>query len=543
MVFSLIAGIGSAIFGAASQSSAQSRQEAQQRAIADDRLKYDQEIYDWQNLVASTQYGFDKMRTQALRDADAQYGADYARQQEAVIEQAVENYAINRQAIVDQFIKGEALRAKQDQLEFRQANRVADRNLVEQMRQQANAQRANSLAMAAAGDTVQTEQELLGLQATEVARQSTYEAAINGLQMVETVREFMQQGKLIRNASDARARGAERSISELMGSLAIEEGTDNFGWQLKQLEGMLSDGVLEARGAAQGSGATARRLSISAAQALGRTWGEQVLRSRSRGLRVNLANEFLNKDLATQSAGDVLRLEDLQARAGIAMQTGSLRNKNIQGGARSALGQLGTRSKQSMNTFQSAMDRGQLDFGNSMGAQRFALESYTQDWQQRQKVMSKLTIPTYALARRQGIREAQGLYLRTKGTINNASLPYRGQVIFDPIAPIPGPAPQQSGAANFSSPGFGQILAGNLAQAGGQALAQNLPNLFGNNLFPTSNSNSWNFNQSLGFTSGMNFGTQFDFSTPSAVSANPFGYTGPNLGGAGFNAGSTAFSP
>jgi len=520
--FGLVAGVGSAIFGAASQASAQRREVERQEAIARDRLAFDQKVYDWNNLVSQTQYQYDLLRTEALRTADAQYGADYIAQQERVIEQAVENYMINRQAIADQFIKSEALRAKKDQLEFQQANLVADRNLVEQMRQQANAQKANQLNMQVAGDSLSIQQEQLGLRATEVARQSSYEAAINGLQLAETVRGFLQTGKEIRNAADVRARGAERAISEVMGSIAIEEGTDNFGWQLSQVQAMLEDGVLEARGAAQGSGKTAQRLAISSAQALGRTWGQQVLRSRSRGLRVNLANELLNKELATQSAGDVLRLEDLQARAGFQITTSSLRNENILGGARNALDQTEVASRQQMNVFRDAMDRGELSFDDSMGAQQFALKAYTQDWEQRQKVLKQLTIPSYNLARRQGIREAQGLYLRTKGTIENAAMPYRGQMIFDPIAPIPGPGPEQSGTANFSSPGFGQVLAGNLAAAGGKALAEALPGFLQGNLFPNSGGSNWDFNASPSFTSGIDFSnTAFGSVTSSAPNFSP----------------------
>ncbi|MGA1731052.1 MAG: hypothetical protein ACO4B5_12590, partial [Steroidobacteraceae bacterium] len=303
---------------------------------------------------------------------------------------------------------------------------------------------------------------------------------------------------------------------------AIEEGTDSFGWQLQQVQAMLEDGVLEARGAAQGSGKTAQRLAISSAQALGRTWGQQVLRSRSRGLRVNLANELLNKELATQSAGDVLRLEDLQARAGFQIATSSLRNENILGGARNALDQTEIASRQQMNVFRDAMDRGELSFDDSMGAQRFALQAYTQDSEQRQKVLEQLTIPSYGLARRQGIREAQGLYLRTKGTIENAAMPYRGQMIFDPVAPIPGPRPEQSGTANFSSPGFGQVLAGNLAAAGGKALAGALPGFLQGNLFPSSGGSNWDFNASPSFTSGIDFGnTAFGSVTSSVPNFSP----------------------
>ncbi len=541
--FGAVIGGLTSLIGGASQAASQRAEIRRQEAIAQDRLDFDRRVYDWQNLVSQTQYQYDQMRVDALRAADAQAGADYARQQEMLIEQAVANYEINQGAIVDRYIKEERLRAKQDQIEFRNANRVAERNLREEMRRQRVAQKANDIQMQAATDENVIQQDRLGLEASEIARRSSYEAAQNGLRMAEQVRSFMQQGRIINNAADLAARRAEAQVSEVMTSIALEEGADNYGWQLQQIQAMLEDGQVGAMmSARQGGGATARRLSIASAQALGRTWGQQVLNSRSRGVRVNLINDLINKQLATESAGQVLQLQNLQDQAAYSVATGKLANTNIIQGARQALRGTEIQSDASMKAFARAMERGQLQFDDSQGAQAFALKAFAQDWRQRNRVMSELKIPSYRLARRQGVREAQSLFLRTKSVFDQASIPYRGGVFFDPVAPIPGPGPEQSGTANFQSPGFGQIVASNLAGAAGQAVAGQLGNMLQGNLFSGGGSsvgqsfNSVSFNPST-FNSGFNSG--FDIGPALSIAQG----LGTNLGGVGnvnFNPG--AFS-
>ena len=497
-----------AIIGAITGSISQSQELDRQEDIARDRLEYDRAIYDWQNTVANTQYEYDVMRTNALREAEAQAAGDYVEYQRKLIDQAVQNYSINSKALIDQFVTGENIRSQQETTLFNQRQGTFRQNLVEQMRQ--GVVRQDQARLQGQGDTYREvgAQQLLGLRAAEVSRQASYEANQSALDMVEQVRQYANQTNQLAARSNLQRTNLERETSELLGTLALEEQADYFGWQLESIAAMARDGQIGARAmGGQGAGTTSKRLAIESAQALGRTWAQQTVRARGRDLRVRVASEAFSKGLAAQFAQTTLEMEDLGARAAYEVQSRTARQKNIVGAAGEQLEQTRIQSGLSRDIYGVAMRGNQLSFDDAMGAMRFALTSTKRDAKADQDLMRQVTIPGFKLARRQGKRELQSLFLQTQSVFDRASIPYRPTLYFDPVAPIPGPSPERSGTANFSSPGFGTILAGNLASGAANQLATSISNgtLFGGNrnLFPTSGSAGFN---PAAFTGGMNFG-------------------------------------
>ena len=53
-----------------------------------------------------------------------------------------------------------------------------------------------------------------------------------------------------------------------------------------------------------------------------------------------------------------------------------------------------------------------------------------------------LTLPSFGLAQRQGNRELAALVQETQNTLNEASIPYINDIIFDPLEPIKGLEPE-----------------------------------------------------------------------------------------------------
>ena len=53
----------------------------------------------------------------------------------------------------------------------------------------------------------------------------------------------------------------------------------------------------------------------------------------------------------------------------------------------------------------------------------------------------QLTMPSYELAYNQGIRDLKELELNTELQLTEAAIPYRENIIFDPLKPIPGMLP------------------------------------------------------------------------------------------------------
>ena len=54
-----------------------------------------------------------------------------------------------------------------------------------------------------------------------------------------------------------------------------------------------------------------------------------------------------------------------------------------------------------------------------------------------------ITKEGFQLAARQGQRELTGLYIQTQASIDQASMPYRQSIIFDPLEPIAGLPPEE----------------------------------------------------------------------------------------------------
>ena len=71
-------------------------------------------------------------------------------------------------------------------------------------------------------------------------------------------------------------------VQELLGSLALDEQKDGLEWQLRKLEAIEADAATKAKTyVRQGGGNTAKRLSMQAANNLGRIYGELAIKSNA----------------------------------------------------------------------------------------------------------------------------------------------------------------------------------------------------------------------------------------------------------------------
>ena len=111
--------------------------------------------------------------------------------------------------------------------------------------------------------------------------------------------------------------------------------------------------------------------------------------------------------------------------------------------------------------------------GQKITGEKFAVKAaknkIQQSYGQMRRQGNKLLLPSFDIAKRQGVREMSGLYLQTDSAIEQASTPYRESTIFDPIAPIRGLPPEKL-SPNFTpvqSPmsQFGNAILGGVDQA------------------------------------------------------------------------------
>ena len=329
-VASAALGIGSSLLGASAR---------EKERKASNKAKKDQYLAQRDAAAASAKatdqvneinYAWKVAETEAIRFQEAQAKSDYEWRQGRLTEAALANLSINEQAIFDQFNTGEDLRATQDGLK------------------------------------IGYEMGALGLEASDRLRGYMTTIQDNALAAQElSMRKNREMETLIRNqVLDGQLDTLQRDI-QFATSLA-ERGR--------------STAASLGRG---GSASTARSLQMNQAKALGRSYGELLIRQQQR-----------KSSIATMNA-------------------------TMQGETAKQLGRFALASSKALGDAQSSNNRFKLD------------SQYTLDQFQ------KLTMPGYNLAARQGQRELDSLFLRTEGQLDEARLPYRENIIFDPQKAMP----------------------------------------------------------------------------------------------------------
>lgn len=359
-----ILGIGSAVVSGASQQAAADAQNAAAEAQAKAQFKRAQQEWEIKSVTDLAQWQWDTARVEQLRFNERQSKADYEAYNAKLIAAAERNLQINSGALYDKFAIEETLRATQVGMEYQYATNK------------------------------------LGAESTEMLRQ--YLGNIN-------------QVALQSSAIVSRMTGESQ---ELLGSMALEEQRDQLGWQINQLAAMARDSEAKAGSIVrQGGGATAQRLALEAGKQLGRAYGELVMKSQDRGLKMSLMNRTMNSDVAKQLGQASLQIQD------------------------------------------------------EADKMRYASQRYQADYNLSQQQMEKLTIPTFGLASKQYKRELDSLQLQTQQVIDQASIPYREQTYFDPLLPIKGLKPEMISPTAVSAPSWGSII-GNSILSGAQGAMQ-----------------------------------------------------------------------
>jgi hypothetical protein len=179
----------------------------------------------------------------------------------------------------------------------------------------------------------------------------------------------------------------------------MDEARDHLGWQIGQLTAMAKGAEEGGRSIVrQGGGATAQRLAMDAAQALGRTYGEMMLKSQDRGMRIDLMNETMRTGVSQEIAQNSIAMQDSASRM------------------------------------------------------KYTSARYQSDYEQSKQQMGQLTIPTFDQSGKQYGRELDALKLQTQGVLDQAARPYRGTTYFDPLEPIYGLKPEMIAPTQVSGP-------------------------------------------------------------------------------------------
>lgn len=363
-VIGAVGGVLSGVFGGMAQQA--QADEYNRRAEENAKAQYNRALQEWElgNAQQYAQWQWDRARIEQLRFNERQSEADYNAYNAKLIAAAQKNLEINQGALFDRYVVEEGLRATQVGLEYGYSTNK------------------------------------LGAESTEMLRQ-----------YLQNINDSALQGARV-------ASRATNDTQELLGSLALDEQRDQLGWQINQLATMAKDA--EAKGVAivrQGGGQTAQRLATEAGKQLGRAYGEMVMRSQDRNLKMGLMNRTMNSDVAMQLGQ-------------IAMQTQDATQK-----------------------------------------MRYTMNRYNTDAGMANQQMEKLTIPSFDLAQKQYGRELEALQLQTKQAMDQASIPYRAQTYFDPLEPLKGLKPEMISPTLAAGPSWGGVI-GNSILGGIQGAMQ-----------------------------------------------------------------------
>jgi hypothetical protein len=296
--------------------------------------------------------------------------------------------------------------------------------------------------------------------------QSGYLYAQNklGTESLYQVGQFMGQINQRAEQSNQAARKLETDTQELVTSLTLKRQQEQLGWNLQQVSKMMEDSQARASTTTRsGGGQTAGLLANDAMKSLGRLYGVLEINNADRGRQLQLANRTMNNEVASQFAQ--VALADEETLNGIS------------------------------NTIQ----------------------QWTQGQNYAKGIFENVTIPGFQQANAQYGRELEGLWLKTKSSFDEASMPYREASYFDPLHPIAGLKPTKAAPQQVYGSGFGSTLSNIMqgVQQGYSTFKQfggDLSNIFGKNTPAPTPSFNWNT------ISGANLG----------VSTGGFGTAGTN---------------
>lgn len=375
---------GLSLFQGMEQRSAAQEANEQREEIAKQQFERQEKEYEIGWGQELTKYAWDVAKTEALRYQDRQKEATYNQRMGWLTDGALLNLELNSEALFDKYVTQETLRARQEQIQL-------------------SSQMGSDIA------AQQTEMENAQLQSAVVANQSL-QAQIETSQQIQGYVRSVQQRAL---ESMRVVQDMNNKSQELQTELVLDEASDNIQRDIEMIAAIeQSSGKRAALAARQGNSSSAVRASAQKLQELGRSYGLLQINRQKRGARTASFNKGLGitamqmNEIGNQMANAVDQIR--YSKTGLSNRSGGfdLAQLSLASKAAGATAQFGIKGQTTMDKFK------------------------------------ELTLPSFDLAKRQGDRELKALVQQTKNTLNEASMPYINDIIFDPLKPIKGLKPE-----------------------------------------------------------------------------------------------------
>lgn len=420
-----IAIIGSVMGGNAERDAAKSANKSRNKA-AKKQHKNDLKLWELDYLKSVSEYSWAVASTEAQRYQERVKEADYNRRQGLIIEAAIQNLQLNGEAIRQTYIVEEGLRA-----------------------QQVSQQLATDLG----AEMISTNNDFAKL--NEDSQQLSIQAALANSKTMQTTAQYLNNINVRANQADQLQAQTDSEGQSIQEQILLGESIDTLRRDAEYITAIATGAESRARTTGrQGGSNSSKRLATEAMQAFGRTYGEMQMLQKDRRRNLSNFNQKMNGSVAAEFAQIATQISGEADRIKYTSSENAINNEALM------LQQLGI-SRQ-MSTTQSMFDLRTSD----------TLTKF-----------SSLTIPSFGLAAATGRRELTALLQNTTNTIQGASTPYRGAIIFDPLEPIAGLKPKYSKPTQQAVPGTGAIM-GNAFMAGVKgAMSQSYTDSAGNLAF------------------------------------------------------------
>ena len=413
---------------AKAEAEARNRERAKQRML---QLANNDLNYNWGEIQADVTYAWDMAKHQALLNTELEKKIDYEFQQSFAIENALANLELNASALEDIYGEGERLRMEQEALELMQVSAQTGFQMND-LGMQVEGQALNMKNIGANMRGVDANMREISTQYSDVESRIALAQATSANEL----KQYLLQVKDNDLQMNQFAQQRDREMNNLLSGMTLDMASENLKRDIETIGAMVEGSIARSRSTARlGGTSTSEQIASQAAKALGRTYGELQIQRQRRNASLDTQNSLAKSDslqmvrFATQTAALQTSIE--QSQASFKAQGEQLENQaarlNIAGDRQMIAGDqqmiAGEQSMLSGRRFKNQADKAMSD------------ARYAQD------VFNKLTVPSFALANRQGKREMEALKLQTGATLMDASMPYRDPIIFEPQRALPGLKP------------------------------------------------------------------------------------------------------
>ena len=291
-----VLGLGSSLLGSSSRNAATKARNEENRKQYERQQAWNQAQQKYGEIQADTQYAWDLAKHEALKFQEAENKLYYEYAQDQQLDYAIKNLELNTDALYDQYVTAEDLRAKQEMLNL---GLTTSRN-VTQLKEQ-------------------------GLRANDLESQ----AQLNKLQSQTQIKDYLIGVKQQANAQNQLMQRQAQETQALLSSIATDMMVEKFEQDVTRIAQQVEEGQQRARATVRTGGtSTARQLAMNSAKALGRSYGEMKINQDQRNQKV-IAQNLQNKGTAMQMYNAALQTSRLALRAEETSKTADIRQQQL----------------------------------------------------------------------------------------------------------------------------------------------------------------------------------------------------------------------